>query len=437
MDIERILSTTSAGTLLGGLSWRPPRGGRHSMRRLYEARNLTTDATHYTLFQSDTLTVYGLYQPRASEENMRLPKGVLSAAHCFASRVGRDAPNAALILTVPAGEQRRDEKIYVVVLEDGVPVVDSLTGEMEARNALGSEDRPIWSDSPNSYPDGEVVDFEWLAREPAKASRVARIPLNPWPLVALGVAVAAAATAWMLMQQAKRAEALRQQAAAAAASDPVPKYLAALSGKTPAMAADREQFLAVLQRMFLAPVHVPGWSMSSSQCSAAEQQCVTLWTRKGGTYDDLRRARPDETVVVVTPDSSVVPVLDMARTLRPLHIGRHSLLDPARPLAPFDEAALASGPLWQVWKTADIAIDIKPPALWPQAEGVPPGFRHPAALHSGAISLGDVPGPFIVEALRNAPAWVSWETVRADLGEGDIKARLKFTAMGVYYASGR
>jgi len=51
--------------------------------------------------------------------------------------------------------------------------------------------------------------------------------------------------------------------------------------------------------------------------------------------------------------------------------------------------------------------------------------------------LGDVPGPFIVEALRSAPDWVSWETVRADLGEGDIKARLKFHAMGVYYAAGR
>src|SRR6218665_3418533 len=173
MTIERILANTNAGPLLGGLSWRPPAGGKHSMRKLHEARNLTTDATHFAILTTEQAVVYGLFQPRASEESVRLAKGVQAAAHCFATRVGATAPNGALLLTIPPEGQRKDERVYVVVLEDGVPVVDSLTTEMEARNALGSEDRPIWSDSPGLYPNCQPVDVEWLAPAASKTPRMA------------------------------------------------------------------------------------------------------------------------------------------------------------------------------------------------------------------------------------------------------------------------
>lgn len=437
MEIERVLADTSAGPVIGGLSWRPPNGGKHSMRRLYEARNLTTDATHYVLLEADKAVVYGLYQPRASEERARLPKGVLSAAHCFAALVGHRSPNAALVLTVPASERRRDEKVYVVVLEDGVPVVDSLTSEMEARNALGSEDRPIWSDNPMSYPHCESVDFEWLASGVTKAARVTVIPMNPWPLIILTLFVVAAAAGWLLIQKAKQAEARRKQLEAAAANDPVPKYLAALALKAPTMAADREQFVAIVQGLFTLPVRVPGWSMVSVDCSVDARQCVSAWQRKGGTYDELRRARPGETLHTVTAEGSAVPLFDLAKTVRGIQVERHSAIDPARPLPVLDEAMTISGPLWQVWKTADISVEIKQPTLWPQAAGVPPAFVHPSALRSGSISISNVPGPFVVEALRAAPAWVSWETIHIDLGEGDAKARLKFKVSGKYYAASR
>ena len=435
MGIERILGTPSAGPLLGGLSWRPPSGGKHSMRRLFEARDLASDATHYAMLQAGEAVVYGLYQPRASEEALRLPKGVLSAAHCFAHLVGQQAANAALILNVPAGEHRRDEKVYVVVLEDGLPVVDSLTNEMEARNALGSEDRPIWSNRPMSYPDCNEADLEWLASGATKSARVVAIPVNPWPMVVVTLVVVAAGAGWFMVQRAKKAEEERKLAAAAAAADPIPKYLAALAMNTPTMESDRDQMLAVVQEMFSVPVHVPGWGMSKVECEARRQKCVTSWVRQGGTYDDLRRGRPDETLQVLTAQGNPVPQLDVATTLRTIKVGRKSLIDPARPLMEVNEALTISGPLWQVWKTGDLTVEVKPPTLWPEAEGVPKEFTHPSAMRSGELSLSNVPGPFILEALRTAPTWISWETVRAEISDGDVKSRLKFNATGIYYAN--
>ena len=66
---------------------------------------------------------------------------------------------------------------------------------------------------------------------------------------------------------------------------------------------------------------------------------------------------------------------------------------------------------------------------------MPAQFEHPQALMSGAITLSEVPGPFVLEALRTAPDWISWESVRADIGDGDVVSRLKFKATGVYYVS--
>lgn len=437
MQVERILATSASGPLLGGLSWRPPRGGKHSMRRLYEARNLTVDATHYALFNTEHATVYGLFQPRASEEGVKLPKGTLAAAQCFAARVGVQAPNGALILTVPADDGHQTEKVYVVVLDDGVPVVDSLTSDMEARNALGSEERPIWADDPAVFPNCEVVDFEWLGQGAGKSSRVLPIPLNPWPLAGAALVLAVGAGVWWSIQAAHRAEAAREEAEAAAASDPVPKYQAALNAQVPRMASARAPMLAAVRRMFDAPVVVPGWRMTGIECSAMAQRCDTQWSRQGGTYSELAQARPSEELARVTSNGSPVPLLDAARTTAPAPVPRASLLAPDAPLPSFAQAIEEVGPLLQVWKTAELGIDIKPPAVWPKVDSVPAQFEHPQALLSGTITLSDVPGPFILEALETAPAWISWESVRADISDGDPAGRLKFKAMGIYYVSSR
>jgi hypothetical protein len=444
--IERLVSLGSeTGSLLTGLSWRAVRQARHSLRHLYAARELSTDASHYVLCQSSSTLVYGLFEPRASEEAIKLPKAVHSAAHCFASLVGQEFANAALVLHVPSSETRREAKIYVVVLEDGVPAVDMLTNEMEARNALGSEERPMWSDSTYSYPNAQVASFAWLHTGASKASRVAPIPINPWPVVIVAVALVLAGLGWLWMDKAKKLDNARAQAALKAQQDPVPKYLSALNSQAVHMASARSDFLTMVKTMFEAQVVVPGWSMSALDCQAKPALCTALWQRRGGALEDLERALPGQKLVLGAPLRAEVatakgvvkplPSIHIVQAQRSASVARTNWLAPGSlGLKTFDEQFAQSVGLWQVWETAGISTTIKQPELWPKVADVPQQFSHPQALQSGSLVVSDVPGPFVLEAVQSAPDWISWEAAHADLNDGDIRGRLKFTLTGIYYA---
>jgi hypothetical protein len=436
--LERMLAGTAQGDLLGGLFWRAPTAGQGRGRALAEARALTSDATHWAQAQTGAHVRYGLFQPRASEEGMRLPKGTLAAAACFARLVGHQAPNAALVLTVPASVQRKEDKYFVVCLEDGVPVIDVLSNEIDARNALGGEDRPIWSDNPVAYPNCETADFAWLATGGDRLARLQPMPINPWPVIGVGLAASASLGAWLLVQHLHRVDVERKAALAARAADPVPRYLSALAGQQAAMAVDRSTLVAAAREMFGYRTWIPGWRLASAECSARTQACTRDWIRRGGSFDDLHRALPEENLEMLVPQGSTVPALDVARTTHPFKAVRRTLLVPGRPLRSLQAAISEAGPQLQRWRTAEVAIELKKPTLWPHVAEVPSSFQHPAAVLAGDVDMHDIPGPFIVEALNSAPDFVSWESVRVDLGEGsDARGLLKFSATGVFYVAAR
>ena len=436
--IERLIASTPQADLLGGLFWRAPTAGQGRGRALVEARALTSDATHWAQAQVGAHVRYGLFQPRASEEGVRLPKGTLAAAACFSRLVGSQAPNAALVLAVVASAQRKEDKYFVVCLEDGVPVIDVLSNEIDARNALGGEDRPIWSDNPVAYPNSEAADFAWLAAGGDRSARLQPMPINPWPVVGAALVASASLGAWALVQHLHRVEAERKAAAAARAADPAPKYLAALAGQQASMATDRSTFVAATREIFGFRTWIPGWSLASAECSARTQACARDWVRRGGSFDDLRRALPDDGLEMLAPQGSTVPALDIARTTHPFKIARRTMLDPGHPLRSLQAAFSDAGPQLQRWRTADVVIELKKPTLWPRVAEVPAAFRHPAAVMAGDVDMHNIPGPFIAEALSSAPDFVSWESVRVDLGEGsDVRGLLKFSATGVFYVAAR
>ena len=436
--IERLIASTAHAELLGGLFWRAPTAGQGRSRALLEARALTNDATHWAQAQVGDHVRYGLFQPRASEEGLRLPKGTLAAAACFSRLVGQRAPNAALVLSVPASAQRKEDKYFVVCLEDGVPVIDVLSNEIDARNALGGEDRPIWSDNPVAYPNCEAADFDWLAAGGDRLARLQPLPINPWPVAGAALAASLSLAGWLVVQHLHRVEARRQALAAAQAADPAPRYLAALAGQQSAMATDRATLVAATREIFGYRTWVPGWSLASAECSARTQACTRDWVRRGGSFDDLHRALPEDGLEMLVPQGSAVPALDVARTTHVFRVARRSIVDPGHPLRSLQAAISDSGPQLQRWRTADVVLELKKPSLWPRVADVPADFRHPAAVLAGEVDMKNIPGPFIAEALSAAPEFVSWESVRVDLGEGsDARGLLKFSATGVFYVAAR
>lgn len=434
--IERLILRSDEGGLLVGLVWRAPSAAQSRMRALREAKSLMPDASHFVQVQSREQARFGIYQARASEEGIALPKGTLAAAACFSHLVGSECRNAALVLTVPAHDHRREERLLVICLEDGVPVVDVLSNETEARNALGAEDRPIWSDNAVAYPNCQAASLEWLASGAQRSCRLARIPPDPWPAIGAICIVAACSGGWSVVdhiQSTRRAQAAGERARAA---DPAPRYLEALRSMRLRMGTERPAVLEAVRGMFTYPLSVPGWMLASADCSASRHRCSRQWIREGGTFDDLRRALPGEDLDAPPASPGGTRALDTATTSRHWDPPRGPLGDRLHPLQSAALAFESAAPLLQIWQTAHVALDFKLPALWPPVADAPVGFHLPGALVAGRVQVRDVPGPFILETLREAPGFISWEEVQVDIGHGaEAIGVLSFSATGMFYAA--
>ena len=186
--------------------------------------------------------------------------------------------------------------------------------------------------------------------------------------------------------------------------------------------------------LFKLPAFVPGWQLRSVDCDVRAQTCDARWQRKGGRFEELAAAVPGQQLVPPAAEGAA-PAFDEASTRWALAIQREPL---PLELPTYDAAVTRAGNMFQRWKTADIALDMKPPTLWPVVAGVPSSLRLPQTLARGEVVVKEVPAPFVVEALRTAPAWLSWNAVHlevADPSAGSARSQLKFTLSGNYYVS--
>lgn len=435
MSIDRSFHVTPAGALLAGLAWRPPAGGKPTRSSLASAAALTESSHHVTL-QSPAGAVHGLWRFRTTEEGQRLPRGALSAAALFALKVGRSHPAATLALRVP-GHAGQGARLYVAVLEGGLPSIDTIGAVDDMRRLLEGDQNlgPVWSNDSAGFPGATAVDADWLVQQsPAalKAARLHAVPLNPWPVVGAAAMATLLVVGYIGWQRHKAAAAQRELEQAAAEADPRPRYLAALAMQRPMMSTDRLQMLNVVRNLYRLPAFVPGWQLSGVECTAARQACAASWMRRGGGYDDLRAALPQQQLVL---DADAVQHLDTAVTTWSIVVGRGPI---GTALPSMEAAALLGGTLWQGWRTAEIGVDVRPAVLWPATADLPPEFRDPQAVQRGEIAANGVPAALALDALEAAPPWVSWEAVRLELGDlsgTPNRSQLQITLTGHYYVS--
>ena len=436
MKKNRLLIETPAGPLVGGLQWRPPAEGRHTRATLADAAKRVL-ASHCVMVDAQGQFIYGLWERPLDEFDEQLPPGALSGAALFAHWVGKDAPNAALVVAVPDTAERRNN-LYVVVLNDGLPSFDVIGDPSDVARILveaGQRDasRPFWSSDLEWFPGAHPADLAGLGqaarRDAAQAARIRAIPINPWPPAAvLLLSIAGVAGWWGWSQHKEQVEQERLRAAVAAA-DPGPKYLRALTAAQAETSADRGEMVQLLRRLYSLPVYVRGWQLKTVEC-VASGECKATWQRQGGDYNDLKFA--GQTLAITDQGARG---LDSATTTWSITIPRRALPQPA-PTA--QAIAHDGGVLWQAWRTAGLNVDLQGAALWPSVPQVPPGFTDPRGLRRGAISLGAVPAPLALDAMASAPGWVSWESVRVDLGDpanGPSATAVQVSLSGYYYVS--
>jgi hypothetical protein len=84
-----------------------------------------------------------------------------------------------------------------------------------------------------------------------------------------------------------------------------------------------------------------------------------------------------------------------------------------------------------------LTIQVSPPRLWPQAEGVPDSFKHPKAIAAGKFDVEAIAIPQILEAVDTAPANVIWTGWSVDISDskGEPLSRAKARLTGNFYVS--
>jgi hypothetical protein len=441
MTIDRIIANSDVGALVAGLAWRPVTGGKHTRKSLDEARQ-RLDATHYVTQAGEHAASYGFFAPRPAEEGQKLPKGAASVAAVFAQAVGSDAPNAALVLSLGDAD-----RLYLVTLDDGVPTLDMISDRRSVLESLGEEARPIWTDLADI--DGHEihasVDLQWLKeQEVSKSTRLLAVPVDVLPAVLATVILVSLVGGWYGWTHHKKAVERQRLEQEAMEADPLPKYMSALSAHRPTMFSDRNAALQLSAGLTNLPAKIfrdgssaPIWVLFTVECESANQYCDSTWLRTGGSFAELQAAFPGMKLIV-SNKAGVSPSLDQGVMRFAMPWARNPKAANMQ-LPTFERAFSTGGSTMQLWKTAGMSVDMKPPTTWPKAAGVPDTFSAPNGIGMGEFTVSMIPGMFLSEVIQGAPAWMSWEYLRLEISSNAATpaTSIKYTLRGNYYVASK
>jgi hypothetical protein len=425
-----ILHTGPKGVAIGNLDWQSISSRQKIGAWSRNYRKRVAEFTHFAEVAGNGDTgqnAIGLYSS-VMDELAKPPKGAYSAAQAFASLVGTDYPNAALALKC------KDDEVYVVVLEDGLPTNDLVCDSARAVALIG-EGRRIYTDIAK-LGDADAT-FDWLSEGRERNAKIRPIPVNVVALSAAVLATAALVGAYGFYTHHRRIVKEREEMEAAEAADPAPHYLQALAIARGRVAVGRADILGAIQRLMEHATIAQGWVLDNIDCDLPQARCTATWLRRGGTYAELKQAMPGSDLVPSVAAAGGATDVDKAQTSFKLHVTPGPLTTDLRKALPDATALMMDlGGTLQVWKTADLKVAQGPATLWPaNVAGIPVGFRNASAVTRSEVTIKEIPGPFVAQVVRDAPWYIAWDELLVALTDSpDIKGRLKFSLKGSVYA---
>lgn len=430
------------GALVSGLEWGVlPAGGKTNARirelakgpgASHAVRVISTLREEVKL-KKRTVAVHkeavGLY---TSLEGTKPARNTHSLAAAFAAWT-REHPRALLNVKV------LKDRWAVVVVINGHPVLDKLEASSEAAHAIcesylkSGQQMSVFSDDKGRYADALAHDelLERISSATNEQTRLKPVPRDMVRLAVIGFVVCALAAGGLAYskaeQERKRLEALQRQRDA----DPVPKYLNALADAREAVGVERSAMKSGIESAMRTPLAPEGWNATRISCVQGGL-CEVRYSRTTGTFKGLQAA---VAFLALAPAFEIN--LNEARMTWQQSMNASKLAaDIQLPrMASFIQGPEASK--LQDWLVAGLTIQVSPPRLWPQAEGVPDSFKHPKAIAAGKFDVEAIAIPQILEAVDTAPANVIWTGWSVDISDskGEPLSRAKARLTGNFYVS--
>lgn len=427
----KIVSQNAKAALVAGLSWHPlvsePKKRPEEIRTVLADSDATKIAMS-TTGDSASLGLFVLDEDSTYLEGQPKPVKLFSLALAFASYVGEAHANAVLAYQLPASPYS-----VIVLVEGGKPVLDDvkLTDDIQnlvskyANGSAGLVYEPFTNDL-GSYPNGEVVTNETLWSFADKSTLLTNKPVNVKALIMFLLVTAIVVGGGFGYQSYAKAEKRKAMLREAALNDPIANYEADLIGRISTLGVTKNTVQAVITALGSQPVHDAGWKLKSISCTAAVNQCTSLWLRNGGTTKGLVASR-SAVGEAYSPDSS----LDQTRfTFKmPMEVvGITSKGDLPEGAA----SEVVVRPIYQVLTNAGVGVGVQADGYktWPPAEGIPPGI----AVKAMGVEIKSSP-LLATQAVLALPGNFWWSDIQLDVADApkDASNYITMTVKGNSY----
>ncbi|MGX9712661.1 hypothetical protein ACWYXJ_00235 [Janthinobacterium lividum] len=429
IDMTQLIFKEKKRVMIAGLDWSVLQHYRSGNTITREVRTIAGDhgADRIIIHAANVAGMVSATIGTANLAEIEGPTG--REQHSLAAVFARAYPeNANMVLA-----WRLDSAVAIVVVQDGLPVVDMLKADTDAlafleaviNGSFGCLGHTIYSNETEIHPFAELISESQLWTCASKSTRLTKIPLkrSVAMLGTLAAVLIAASVYYYDQEQSSRRLAAAQ--AALDAENPMPSYQAALTDNIGALGFERASIKATLAQLQNYPVWSQGWMLRKIECDRS--RCVSFWDRMGGTTNTLIAARQQETYLAESNEE--VSLFAWKSKLKSSGLSSLSQFETE------SQATIGNINTFQLWRNAGIAIDepVKDFVTWPKPP-IGDGSRLPrgSAVIARPISV-TAPFPFAEDIINGTPASVWWQSIAITFSPGGKSEQLKITLKGTTY----